>query len=222
MFLPLHELLLLGSNDEKDSKEGKDNNNDKKEESGDSSKIKESTYVGKEVVKEVVKEAAHEAVKEVVRDDDLARTEDDKPRTSRFNTKKFEHVFGNIIQSAHSAINDQISSLKSSTENSLQSTKKMNNSNENEIKYDDIYENDEKSASSVSNDYIDKSDFHTDHIVNSGKEKVKEKDKEKDIGRAITKTETKERIEWFKCYGRLADNELNVEKGQVYLGLLLE
>ena len=56
--------------------------------------------------------------------------------------------------------------------------------------------------------------------MHSGKDK--EKEKEKDGVKMMTKAETKEKIEWFKCFGRLSDNELNVEKGQVYLGLLLE
>jgi hypothetical protein len=213
LFLPLHELLLLGNGDEKENKEGKDS-----KEKLDSIKTKESTSVGKDVVKEVVKEAAHEAMLEVVREE----AEEDKPRNSRFNTKKLENVFGNIIHSAHTAINDQISSLKTSTENSMLSSKKTNtnnnnNNNENEVKYDNIYENEEKSLF-VTNDFIDKSDFISENILDSGKDK----DKEKDGTKMITKVETKEKIEWFKCFGRLADNELNVEKGQVYLGLLLE
>ena len=255
MFLPLHELLILNSNDDnkdnKDNKEGKDKDKekekdkdkdkdkDKKEESNDSHtnkmKEKENTMIGKEVVRKVVKEAAHEAVKEVVEEDELAypRTEEDKPRNSRFNTKKFENVFGNIIQSAHTAINDQISSLKTTTENTLQISRKINNNNNNnnnnnsynegEVKYDDIYEKDDKNTY-TSNDFIDKSDFHSENIFHGSKDKDKdkEKEKEKDVVKVMTKTETKEKIEWFKCYGRLADNELNIEKGQVYLGLLLE
>ena len=233
MFLPLHELLILNSNDDnKDNKEGKegkdkekDKDKDKKEESNDCNshkmKEKENTMIGKEVVRKVVKEAAHEAVKEVVEEEEMtsARTEEDKPRNSRFNTKKFENVFGNIIQSAHTAINDQISSLKTTTENTLQISRKVNNSNNNEseVKYDDIYEKDDKSTYK-SNDFTDKSDFHSENILHGGKDK----EKEKDVVKVMTKTETKEKIEWFKCYGRLADNELNIEKGQVYLGLLLE
>lgn len=233
MFLPLHELLILNSNDDnKDNKDSKDKekDKDKKEDSNDSNKMKEkeNTIIGKEVVRKVVKEAAHEAVKEVVEEEEMtcARTEEDKPRNLRFNTKKFENVFGNIIQSAHTAINDQISSLKATTENTLQISRKINNNsngNESEVKYDDIYEKDDKSTY-TSNDFIDKSDFHSENVLHGGKDKDKEKDKEKekDVLKAMTKTETKEKIEWFKCYGRLADNELNIEKGQVYLGLLLE
>ena len=233
MFLPLHELLILNSNDDnKDNKEGKDKekdkDKDKKEDSNDSNsnkmKEKENTMIGKEVVRKVVKEAAHEAVKEVIEEEnELAypRYEEDKPRNSRFNTKKFENVFGNIIQSAHTAINDQISSLKTTTENTLQISRKININNnynhESDVKYDDIYEKDRDDKSTyTSNDFIDKSDFHSENILHGSKEK------EKDVVKVMTKTETKEKIEWFKCYGRLADNELNIEKGQVYLGLLLE
>ena len=210
LFLPLHELLLLGSGDERENKEDK--------EKFDSIKMKENTGVGKDVVKEVVKEAAHDAMLEVVKED----AEEDKLRNSRFNTKKLENVFGNIIHSAHTAINDQISSLKTNTENSMLSSKRTNNSNnrnssENEVKYDNIYESEEKSLF-VTNDFIDKSDFLSENILHSGKDKEKEKEGVK----IMTKAETKEKIEWFKCFGRLADNELNVEKGQVYLGLLLE
>jgi hypothetical protein len=215
LFLPLHELLLLGSGDEKENKETKEG-----KEKVESIKMKENTSVGKDVVKEVVKEAAHEAMLEVVKEE----AEEDKPRNSRFNTKKLENVFGNIIHSAHTAINDQISSLKTSTENSMLSSRKTitnNNNSESEVKYDNIYENEEKSLF-VTNDFIDKSDFISENILHTSKDKEKEKEKEKDGVKMMTKAETKEKIEWFKCFGRLADNELNVEKGQVYLGLLLE